>query len=95
MGVFLHTMLLLIKNYAALAHIDPLNVCILSIQTPQTPMVRPYAHDHYKVDNYPQGTNAIVCVISYTVSRICRFHLIEMCSRFVSGLRYGRCHDSE
>ena len=39
-------------------------------QTPQVPMVRPYAHDHLKIDNYPHGTNAVICVISYTV-RIC------------------------
>ena len=38
------------------------------IQTPQTPMVRPGMHDYYDIDNYPMGTNAIVAVISYTVS---------------------------
>lgn len=38
------------------------------IQTPQTPMVRPGMHDYYDVDNYPMGTNAVVAVISYTVS---------------------------
>ena len=38
------------------------------IQTPQVPLVRPHRHDFYNVDNYPLGTNAIVAVISYTVS---------------------------
>ncbi|KAL0178474.1 hypothetical protein M9458_027368, partial [Cirrhinus mrigala] len=30
------------------------------------PLVRPAMYDHYNVDNYPIGTNAIVAVISYT-----------------------------
>lgn len=36
------------------------------IQTPQSPLVRPYLYDHYKMDNFPYGTNAVVAVISYT-----------------------------
>ncbi|XP_064648156.1 DNA-directed RNA polymerase I subunit RPA2-like [Lineus longissimus] len=36
------------------------------ILTPQTPMVRPYKHDHYQMDEYPLGTNAVVAVLSYT-----------------------------
>ncbi|XP_056327098.1 DNA-directed RNA polymerase I subunit RPA2 [Danio aesculapii] len=36
------------------------------LQTPQSPLVRPAMYDHYDVDNYPIGTNAIVAVISYT-----------------------------
>ena len=39
------------------------------MQTPQSPLVRPMAHDEFNVDNYPLGTNAIVAVISYTVIR--------------------------
>ena len=31
-------------------------------------MVRPWKYDHFNIDNYPLGTNAIVAVISYTVS---------------------------
>jgi hypothetical protein len=31
-------------------------------------MVRPGMHDYYDIDNYPMGTNAVVAVISYTVS---------------------------
>uniref|UniRef100_A0A673BFY2 DNA-directed RNA polymerase subunit beta n=1 Tax=Sphaeramia orbicularis TaxID=375764 RepID=A0A673BFY2_9TELE len=36
------------------------------LQTPQSALVRPYMYDHYNLDNYPSGTNAIVAVISYT-----------------------------
>ncbi|KAJ1154285.1 hypothetical protein NDU88_007038 [Pleurodeles waltl] len=36
------------------------------LQTPQSPLVRPYMYDYYAMDNYPVGTNAIVAVISYT-----------------------------
>nr|KAF6329194.1 RNA polymerase I subunit B [Pipistrellus kuhlii] len=36
------------------------------LQTPQSPVVRPCMYDHYDMDNYPIGTNAIVAVISYT-----------------------------
>lgn len=36
------------------------------LQTPQSPMVRPLMYDHYNIDNYPIGTNAVVAVISYT-----------------------------
>ena len=36
------------------------------LQTPQSPLVRPSLYDHYHLDNYPSGTNAIVAVISYT-----------------------------
>ena len=39
------------------------------IRTPQSPLVRPKLYDVYNVDEYPLGTNAIVAVISYTVSR--------------------------
>ena len=38
------------------------------IQTPQSPVVRPVLYDHYAMDNYPLGTNAVVAVMSYTVS---------------------------
>ena len=44
------------------------NLFLEYFQTPQAPMVRPYLYDFYNVDDYPLGTNAIVAVISYTVS---------------------------
>ena len=36
------------------------------IECGQTPIVRPPLHNAYGLDNYPQGTNAVVAVISYT-----------------------------
>lgn len=36
------------------------------IETPQTPLVRPAIYDHYRLDEFPLGTNAVVAVISYT-----------------------------
>jgi DNA-directed RNA polymerase I subunit RPA2 len=36
------------------------------IQTPQAPIVQNKANRLYGMDEYPNGTNAIVCVISYT-----------------------------
>lgn len=39
------------------------------LETPATPLFRPVHHDQIEMDNYAMGTNAIVAVISYTVSR--------------------------
>ena len=36
------------------------------LQTGQTPIVRSHLHNTYGFDNYPNGTNAVVAVISYT-----------------------------
>lgn len=36
------------------------------LQSGQTPVVRPDIHNHYGFDGFPNGTNAIVAVISYT-----------------------------
>ena len=36
------------------------------LQTGQTPVVRPPLYNAYGLDNYPNGTNAVVAVISYT-----------------------------
>jgi DNA-directed RNA polymerase I subunit RPA2 len=36
------------------------------LQTGQTPVVRPPLHNEYGMDNFPNGTNAVVAVISYT-----------------------------
>ncbi|KAL7282695.1 hypothetical protein ACG7TL_004169 [Trametes sanguinea] len=36
------------------------------LQTGQTPIVRPALHNTYGMDSFPNGTNAIVAVISYT-----------------------------
>lgn len=39
---------------------------IYRLQTGQTPIVRAPLHNEYGFDNYPNGTNAVVAVISYT-----------------------------
>lgn len=36
------------------------------LQNGQTPVVRPSLHNKYGMDSFPNGTNAIVAVISYT-----------------------------
>ncbi|KAI0340867.1 beta and beta-prime subunits of DNA dependent RNA-polymerase [Trametopsis cervina] len=36
------------------------------LQTGQTPIVRPKLHNTYGMDSFPNGTNAVVAVISYT-----------------------------
>ena len=36
------------------------------LQTGQSPVVRPALHNTYGMDSFPNGTNAIVAVISYT-----------------------------
>ncbi|KAK9824626.1 hypothetical protein WJX72_011831 [[Myrmecia] bisecta] len=36
------------------------------IQTPQTPIARTKRYDTYKMDEFPNGTNAIVAVLAYT-----------------------------
>ncbi|KAJ8602769.1 hypothetical protein MRB53_042355 [Persea americana] len=36
------------------------------LQSGQTPIVRPPLHNEYGFDNFPNGTNAVVAVISYT-----------------------------
>lgn len=36
------------------------------LQCGQTPIVRPGLHNQYGFDNFPNGTNAVVAVISYT-----------------------------
>ena len=57
---------------------------LYKLQTPQSPVVRPAKHDWYAIDNYPLGTNAVIAVISYTVSyikyiRTCCFGFEELC----------------
>jgi DNA-directed RNA polymerase I subunit RPA2 len=36
------------------------------LQTGQSPLVRPKLHNTYAMDSFPNGTNAVVAVISYT-----------------------------
>lgn len=39
---------------------------LYQLQTGQTPIVRPALHNIYAMDSFPNGTNAVVAVISYT-----------------------------
>lgn len=48
------------------AFLDRSDNKLYRLQTPQSPLVRPVMYDHYNMDEYPIGTNAIVAVISYT-----------------------------
>ncbi|ERL88468.1 hypothetical protein D910_05854 [Dendroctonus ponderosae] len=41
---------------------------VFRLQTPSTPLFRPVHHDELDLDDFAMGTNAIVAVISYTVS---------------------------
>lgn len=36
------------------------------INFPQSPLVKTKLYDHYRIDDYPIGTNAIVAVVSYS-----------------------------
>jgi DNA-directed RNA polymerase I subunit RPA2 len=36
------------------------------VQTPQKPLARTKQYDELTMDEYPQGTNMVVCVIAYT-----------------------------
>lgn len=47
------------------------------LQTPTTPLFRPVHHDNINMDDFAMGTNAIVAVISYTVSEVCFVSRIE------------------
>jgi len=38
------------------------------LQTPNTPLFRPVHYDKIKMDDFPMGINAVVAIISYTVS---------------------------
>lgn len=39
---------------------------LFRIQNPQAPLVQTETHRDYCMDEYPQGCNAVVAVISYT-----------------------------
>lgn len=59
------------KLFVKIAQLNSKNIVVIPLhQTPQSPLVRPVAHDELSVDNYALGTNAVVAVISYTVCEI-------------------------
>lgn len=42
------------------------DVKLYRLQTPQAPLARTRLHDRYLLDEYPNGTNAVVAVLAYT-----------------------------
>ncbi|OQV16825.1 DNA-directed RNA polymerase I subunit RPA2 [Hypsibius exemplaris] len=64
------------------------------IQNPQSPLVRPKAHEYYKMDDHPMGTNAIVAVISYTGYDMEDAMIINKAS-FERGFGYGSIYKNE
>lgn len=38
------------------------------IQTPASPLFRPFHYDELSLDDFAMGTNAVIAVISYTVN---------------------------
>jgi DNA-directed RNA polymerase I subunit RPA2 len=64
------------------------------LQTGQTPIVRPKAHDAYGLDSYPNGMNAVVCVISYTGYDMEDASIISK-NAFERGYGYGTIYKGE
>lgn len=65
-----------------------------SVTMPQSPLVRTTAYDHYQLDNYPLGTNAVVAVISYTGYDMEDAMIINKAS-MERGLHAGVIHKTE
>ncbi|RKO97790.1 beta and beta-prime subunits of DNA dependent RNA-polymerase, partial [Caulochytrium protostelioides] len=65
------------------------------IQSGQTPIVRPNdMHANFGMDNYPNGTNAVVCVISYTGYDMEDASIINK-SAYERGYGYGTVYKGE
>lgn len=64
------------------------------IQTGQSPIVRPQAHERYGLDGFPNGMNAIVAVISYTGYDMEDAMILNK-SAFERGFGYGTIYKSE
>jgi len=64
------------------------------LQTGQTPIVRPSLYSDYGLDNYPNGMNAIVAVISYTGYDMEDAMIINKSSH-ERGFGYGTVYKSE
>lgn len=64
------------------------------LQTGQTPVVRPTLHNEYGMDNYPNGMNAIVCVISYTGYDMEDAMILNKAS-YERGFGYGTVYKTE
>ena len=64
------------------------------LQTGQTPVVRPSSHDAFGLDGYPNGMNAVVCVISYTGYDMEDASIIAK-SSYERGYGYGTVYKGE
>jgi len=64
------------------------------LQTPQAALVRPYKYDHFQIDNFPFGTNAVVAVISYTGYDMEDAMILNKGS-FDRGFAYGSIYKTE
>lgn len=64
------------------------------LQTGQSPVVRPALHDTYAMDSFPNGTNAIVAVISYTGYDMEDAMILNK-SAHERGFTYGTVYKSE
>ncbi|CAG8555456.1 41467_t:CDS:10 [Gigaspora margarita] len=64
------------------------------LQTGQTPIVRPVLHNTLGLDGFPNGTNAIVAVISYTGYDMEDAMIINK-SAHERGFKYGTIYKSE
>ena len=64
------------------------------LQTGQSPIVRPALHNTYAMDSFPNGTNAIVAVISYTGYDMEDAMILNK-SAHERGFAYGTVYNSE
>lgn len=64
------------------------------LQTGQSPVVRPALHDTYAMDSFPNGTNAVVAVISYTGYDMEDAMILNK-SAHERGFTYGTVYKSE
>lgn len=64
------------------------------LQTGQSPVVRPDLHNLYGMDHFPNGTNAIVAVISYTGYDMEDAMILNK-SSYERGFGYGTIYKSQ
>ncbi|KAF8528844.1 hypothetical protein BU17DRAFT_37683 [Hysterangium stoloniferum] len=64
------------------------------LQTGQTPIVRPDLHNLYGMDHFPNGTNAVVAVISYTGYDMEDAMILNK-SSYERGFGYGSIYKSQ
>ncbi|WFD30693.1 DNA-directed RNA polymerase [Malassezia sp. CBS 17886] len=64
------------------------------LQSGQTPVVRPRVHNRYAMDDFPNGTNAIVAVVSYTGYDMEDAMIVNK-SAHERGFAYGTVYKSE